>query len=72
MEDLAGEALVRFNIGEIKLHLEEIDASLSYYKGALKLYTELGIPIPEWFADNGFNDLDSEWDFPPKGHTEEE
>ena len=70
--DLAGEALVRFNIGEIKLHLEEIDASLSYYKDALKLYIELGIPIPEWFADNGFNDLDSEWDFPPKGHTEQE
>lgn len=39
---------------------------------ALKLYIELGIPIPEWFADNGFNDLDSEWDFPPKGHTEQE
>ena len=35
-------------------------------------YIELGIPIPEWFADNGFNDLDSEWDFPPKGHTEQE
>ena len=63
--DQAGEALVKFNIGEIKLHLGEIEDSLRFYKESLQMYLDLGIPVPEWFSKNGYHDVDSDWDFPP-------
>ena len=63
--DRQGEAHSLGNLGliaKIQGNLEEAEQLL---RQNVRISLEIGIPLHDWFVENGYTDPDAEWDFPP-------
>jgi tetratricopeptide (TPR) repeat protein len=63
--DLHGEATSQSSLGEIALLRGDYEAAQGYFRKYVRINHECGVPLYDWFENNGYTDPDEEWDFPP-------
>ena len=64
--DRNDEALTLNNLGDIAKDRGELDKAESLYREYVRINNEIGVPLNDWYVDNGYTDPDADWDFPPK------
>ena len=64
--DRKGEANSLHNLGDIAASRGEYDEAERQWREHVRIYNEIGIPLADWFVENGYTNPDADWDFPPK------
>ena len=63
--DRAGAAASLNNLGIIANKRGRLDEAERLYRESVRIKNEIGIPLDDWFVENGYTDPDADWDFPP-------
>ena len=63
--DRQGEATSLGNLGNIAGTRGELAEAERLYRDSVRIMNEIGIPLDDWYTENGYTDPDAEWDFPP-------
>ena len=59
------EALSLGNLGLIAHERGDLEEAERLYRESVRIKNELGVPLGDWYIENGYTDPDAEWEFPP-------
>ena len=63
--DRYGEAASLNNLGNIAGIRGDLDEAERLIREVVRINNEIGIPLDDWFVENGYTDPDAPWNFPP-------
>ena len=65
IKDRLGEANSLHTLGNIAYSRKNWKKAEGFYRDSVRIRKEIGSPLPPWYIENGFEDPDGRWRFPP-------
>ena len=64
IKELREEAETRRTMGNVAVEREDYESAERNYREYVRIFNKIGLPLPDWYIENGYTDSDADWDFP--------